>query len=902
MPLVSRVISFARNLFQKRERDNDLEAEICSQLELLTDQKIKEGLPQDEARRAAKIELGGVEQLKEQVRAVRTGVWLDSLFQDIRFALRMLRKNPGFTAVAVLTLALGIGANAAIFSVINGILWQPAPYADMEQIVTISSSKITGSAELNAPLPPADVQLLASETPAIQQLAMYAFATSTLTSEQAPELVQHAEVSGNFFTTLGGKPILGRPIVSSDAQEGHDDVVVLSYSLWRDHYGGDPRIAGRQITVDDHLYTIIGVMPKRFDLGLNFGLNLSASGGGAGVWTPLVIAPAEEHNQGAGIRMTARLKNGVTIAAANAQLKTIAPRIWPDLPPIMRGCDIKASDILPGLGNLKSSLLVLIGAVAFVLLIACINVSALFLARGVSRQREIAMRKALGAPRARIVSQFLVEGLLVSLGAGCLAVLLASAGVWLLQTLTPPNEQQIAQARLDVHVLWYVLAVSLVACMLSALLPAIRASSTSIGEAVKGNLGESSSSAARPNRLRNGLVVLEIASALVLVIGAALMSRSLENLLRRNLGFRTDHILTASVRLSPSICDLSKQTDSSRCKVAESEILRAISASPDVEAAAVVSHSPLTAGYAYSMQVDGQKSVYGFSTHAFIADRNISPGYFRALGIPLLSGRDFNAADVGPSPSVAIVNRTFANRFLKPGAALGSHFVINAVLGAKAEQDLQVVGVVGDSQDDGRSVEMHESDPEYYIPLAENKWPVWPNLIVRTASDPTAILPAIQQKLASVDKEAALTSIQTMDQKVANLTSQPKFETTLLVSFAILGMALAVIGVYGVVSYRVAQRTREIGIRMALGAQQASVLRLVLRETTVLATAGIVVGICGAFALTRFLRGFLFEIRPTDPVTFAGVAIALFMVALIAGYIPAHRAMRVDPMTALRHE
>ncbi|MGH9611953.1 MAG: ABC transporter permease, partial [Bryobacteraceae bacterium] len=739
------------------------------------------------------IELGGAEQVKEEVRAVRTGAWLDSLLQDIRFALRMLRKNPGFTAVAILTLALGIGANTAIFSVIDGILWQPSPYAEMQQIVTISSIKVSGNAEIYAPLPPADVQLLASETPAIQQLAMYGFATSTLTSEQAPELVQHAQVSGNFFTTLGGKPILGREIVSSDAQQGQDGVAVLTYSLWRDHYGGDPRIVGHPIMLDDHRYTIIGVMPKRFELGLN----LDPSGSGAGVWTPLVIAPADEHNQGAGIRMLARLKDGVTVAATNAQLKTIAPRIWPDLPPIMRGCDIRASEIMPSLGYLKTWLFVVIGAVAFVLLIACINVSALFLTRGVSRQREIAMRKALGAPRTRIVSQLLVEGLLVSLGAGCLAVLLAGGGVWLLRTLAPPSEQQLAQARLDVHVLCYILAASLVACLLSALLPAIQASSTSVGEAIKGNLGQSSSSATRPNRLRNTLVVLEVASALVLVIGAALMARSLENLLRQNLGFRTDHILTASVRLSPSVCDLSKKTDSSRCKAVDSEILRAISASPEVEVAAAASNSPLTAGYAYSMQIDGQKSVYGFSTHAFIADRNVSPGYFRALGIPLLSGRDFDAGDAGPTPSVAIVNRTFANRYLKPGAALGAHFLVNAVLGPKAEQHLQIVGVVSDSQDEGHSIAMHESDPECYIPVAQNEWPISPNLIVRTASDPTAILPAIRRKLASVDKEAALTSIETMDQKVANLTAQPKFETTLLVSFAILGMALAVIGVYG---------------------------------------------------------------------------------------------------------
>jgi predicted permease len=888
-------VQFA-SLFDRRRAEREFDAELVAHLALLQEEFERRGMTPQQARGEARLKLGGIEQAKQLHREARTLHWLETLAQDMRFALRMMRKNPGFTTVAVLTLALGIGANTAIFSVIDGILWQPSPYAETQQIVTISSTKISGGAELYAPLPPADVQTLASETPSLREVAMYTFASSTLTSEQAPELVQHAQVSGGFFTMLGGKPILGRPIVSSDAQQGQDGVAVLNYSLWRGHYSGDPRIAGHAITLDDHRYTIVGVMPKRFDFGLN------ASGSGAGVWTPLVIAPADEHNQGAGIHVVARLKDGVSVAAANAQLKTIAPRIWPDLPPIMRGCDIKASDIMPSLGFLKTSLFVLIGAVAFVLLIACINVSALFLARGVSRQREIAMRKALGAPKTRIVSQFLVEGLLVSLGAGCLAVLLASGGVWLLRTLAPPSEQQLAQARLDVHVLCYILAASLVACLLSALLPAIQASSTSVGEAIKGNLGQSSSSAARPNRLRNVLVVLEIASALVLVIGAALMSQTLANLLRRNLGFRTDHILTASIRLSPSICDLSKKTDSSRCKAADSEILRAISASPDVEVAAAASASPLSAGYAYSMQIDGQKSVYGFSTNAFIADRNVAPGYFRALGIALLSGRDFNDADAGPSPSVAIVNRTFADRYLKPGAALGAHFVVNAVLGPKAEQHLQIVGVVADSQDEGHSISMHDSDPEYYIPLAQNDWPVSPDLIVRTASDPTAILPAIRQKLASVDKEAALTNIQTMDQKVAGLTAQPKFETTLLVFFAILGMALAIIGVYGVVAYRVAQRTREIGIRMALGAQQSSVLGLVLREAALLATAGILVGIGGAFALTRFLRAFLFEIKPTDPATFAAVAVALFLVALLAGYIPARRAMRVDPMVALRHE
>ena len=891
----AKIKSFWRRLLRRQQIDLDLDDELRSQLALMIDEKISKGMPSDEARRAAIVELGGIEQLKEQVRTARTGAWLDSLAQDLRFGLRMLRKSPGFTTVAVLTLALGISANTAIFSIVDGILWRRLPYAHVSQLATITVFKLIGQGELTVALSPGHSKALLFDTPGIQQLATYNSGQFTRTDGESPELVEGAHVSGNFFSTMGAKPLLGRSITPTDTQPGEDGVVVLSYAFWRDHLGSDARVLGRIVTLDDRRYTVIGVMPRYFDFP-SYSNTASLD-----FWAPLVILPNDE-NVG-GENMIARLKNGVSLDALNAQLKTVAPRFWPELPPTMNGAQVQANSIEPILGNLKIPLRILTGAVSFVLLIACVNISALLLGRGWSRQREIAMRKALGASRARIVRQLLVEGLLISILGGCLAVLLTGMAVRILHAMAPPNQPRIAQAQLDTHVLVYTLAVSVVACLLFALLPALQASASSIGHAIKGDTASGSAVFSyHPNRLRNALVIFEIACAVVLVTGAALMSRSLDHAVHADLGFRTDHILTASASLSPSICNARVKDDAKKCAAATREIVNRIAGAPGVEAAAAASTEPVNASLALRIQIQGQTGGFGFATGQIITYRGISSDYFRAVWVPLLAGRTFDASDTTESQPVAIVNRAFATQFLGSSNGLDARFSIQTGPKDSPIKWIDVVGIVADSEDEGHSVTLHRPDPEYYIPLTQLAVPVQPHLTVRTAMDPLAILPVIRRALASVDKEAPLTNILTMNQVVANSTAESRFETVLLSSFGILGLALAIVGAYGVISYRVTQRTHEIGIRMALGAQPASVLRLVLREGLTLAIAGVLVGLCGAFALTRFLRSLLFEIKPTDPGTFAGVAVLLMFVVLLASYIPARRAMKVDPMVALRHE
>ena len=889
------LVSRLRALFTIRRLDDDFAQELDSHLALLTDENIRKGMSEAEARRAARLELGNPVALRDSHHDQRTFPFIESVIQDVRFALRMLRKNPAFTATAVLTLALGIGANTAIFSVIDGILWRPLPYAHTSQLAAISISKQVGQGEFSSGIPLGQVKALWSDTPGIEQLATYAGTEFTRTDGESPELLVGARVSGNFFSTMGANPLLGRSITPLDAQPSHDGVAVLSYTFWRDRFGSDPHVVGRNLTLNHVRCEIVGVMPRYFE----FPANMDAAP--LALWTPLVVNPADESNRAAGASMIARLKIGVTREALNAQLKTVAPRFWPELPPLMNGAQIQAQGIAPILGNLETPLLVLAGAVAFVLLIACVNVSALLLGRGWSRQREIAMRKALGASKGRILRQLLTEGLLIAFSGAGLAILLAGAGVRFLRAMAPPNQPRIAQAQIDSHVLIYTLAVSLVACVLFALLPALQVSATNLGQAIKGDVtGAFSALSRRPNRLRNALVIFEIASAVVLVMGAALMSRSLNHLVRANVGFRVDHILTASASLSPSICDVGKQPR--KCIEATREIVNAIAGNSDVEAAAAASTAPVDTSVAMRIQIQGQAGGLGFASGQFIAFRDISTDYFRAVGVPLLAGRPFDAADTAESQPVAIVNHTFVTQFLGSANPLDAHFSIQDGPTNGATKLIDVVGVVADSQDEGSSLAAHRVDPEYYIPFAQLRGAVQPHLVVRTAIDPLALLPAIRRDVASVDKDAPLTDVETMDQVVADSVAEPKFETALLASFGILGLALALVGAYGVISYRVAQRTHEIGVRMALGAQPRGVLRLVLREALLLAVAGVFAGLCGAFALTRFLRSLLFEIGPTDPATFAAVAVLLMIVVLAASYIPARRAMRVDPMVALRHE
>jgi predicted permease len=816
------------------------------------------------------------------------------MWQDVRFAFRMLAKSPGFTAIAVLTLALGIGANTAIFSAVNGILLKPLPYDDPSHLVSISGHKmwklaggvqVTGTVALSSDI----WQSVQKQTPAIGRMALYRRGDVTITGDAVPEIVPNADVSSDFFTLLGVRPLLGRPILPGDTQPGAQPVVVVSYALWRSRWGGDSGVIGRTVALDGKSYTLVGVMPPEFDFGFDRGSK--------GVWIPAVPQKGEVLESGT---VVARLKKGVSLQAVNAQLKTISPRFSKDFAVFGGGGYFEAKTLEKKFSDLDDALLILLGAVGFVLLIACVNVSGLLLSRSWGRRREVAIREALGASRWRIIRQFLAESILLALSGGLLGLLFSLWGVRILRLITPANAPEHGQFLLNTNVLWFTLAVSLLTGVLFGLAPAMHASARRIGSALKDGLGASlaGSSSRRPRRLHSALVVVEVALAVILVVGATLVARSFDKLLSVKLGFRTDHIVTMTANFSKSICDPDNDHGFEACRLASQNVLERIRATSGVQSAAVASYAPL-GGWTvlFELRIEGQPQELSLSSGAFIARRSVSSDYFRAFGIRLLAGRGFSDADVNGSQRVAIVDETFAKEYLA-GNPLGKRIDTDKDKNGPP-QWMNVVGEVSDTHDANLN---DKPLAEIFVPVGQGSYFLGTSFIARTATDPMVIVPAIQQAIWSVDKNAPITDVKTMDQLVAESVAEPRFQAILLGSFGALGLLLAMVGIYGVISYGVTQRTREIGVRMALGAQPANVLRMVIREGMLLAAGGIMIGIGGAMALGRVLQSLLFEIKPTDPATFIGVSILLILVALAACYIPARRAMRVDPMVALRYE
>jgi predicted permease len=821
---------------------------------------------------------------------------MNTLLQDIRYGLRMLAKAPAFTAVAVLTLALGIGANTAIFSAVNGILLKPLPYANPSQLVNVVAMKDFPGGIRGTMYVSRDVwQKMREQTPAIAQAAFWDHSDHTLTGDAAPQLISTSQVSSDFFPLLGVKPLIGRPILTGDTQPGAKPVAIISYALWRARWGGSNAVLNQTISLDDKRYAIIGVMPPGFDYPI------STTQSDEGVWLPLIVPPGQKEDDS--VVPIVRLKKGIGLASANAQLATVSPRILSSLlnkrfGDMWSGTHFVARPLEKHFSDLNKALLILLGAVGFVLLIACVNVSALLLSRGWARHREVAIREALGASRMRIARQFLTESILLALAGGALGLLFSVWGVRVLRAITPTNLPEYGHFDLNANILWFTLAVSLLTGILFGLAPALQASSRRVGTAIRDGFSSlAGASSRRPRRLRSALVVVEIALAVILVIGATLVARSFEKLTSVNLGFRTDHIITMDANFSKSICDEDSPKSLPGCKAAILDVLDRMRRISGVQNAAVTSQPPLSWGWALNLQFEGQTQSISLGSGVMIADRSVSPGYFQTLGIPLLSGREFSGADTADSQRVAIVDEAFAKKYF--GSEALGHRISTQNDDKNNPEWMEIVGVVATSRD----TNLEESPVgEIYRPYSQIDYQQDANFIARTSADPAVMLPALRRAIWSADKEAPITDVMTMDQLVAASVSEPRFQAILLGSFGALGLLLSMVGIYGVISYGVTQRTREIGVRMALGAQPANVLRMVIREGMLLAGAGIIVGIAGALALGRVLQSLLFEVKPTDPATFVSVAIALALVAAAACYVPARRAMRVDPMEALRYE
>ncbi|MGB6482612.1 MAG: ABC transporter permease [Candidatus Acidiferrales bacterium] len=809
---------------------------------------------------------------------------MNTLWQDIRYAIRTLAKAPAFTAIAVLTLALGIGANTAIFSIVNTSLLRPLPFHDSAQIVDLwGHSSMFDFPNLGMSLP--DIEDIRAQNTVFSTVAPYTYSSMTLTDSGAPQQLDAAKVSAEFFPLLGMKPLYGRIFTAAEMQPGQNREVILSYQLWQTQFGADVRAVGKSIMLDGNPCTIVGVMPPQQHLDFVTDEKL---------WTPFAPAKDELAARGAhGTTAVARLLPGRTLKQAQTELDAIAARLAKTYPDTDKTWDFRAralqSDIV---GDARLPLLILLGAVGFVLLIACANVGNLFLSRGWTRRRELAIRSALGATRRRLIRQSLVESLLIALVGGACGLLFATWGVQGLRSLLPPDTPRVKDLNIDQAVLWFTLGASVLAGILFGLAPAVLASREQLNAVIKeGGAGaQTGASSSRHNFLRQLLVVGEVALALLLVIGATLALRSFARLRSVNLGYRSDHLLTMRINFPPG-----KFTKPDEAFSYARQILTETRSISGVENAGASIYAPLS----------GFKGESTFRTETTPQDSSptaeanrSTPGYFQALGVPLLAGRDFTDADKSGAPDVYIVNEAFAREYFGGANPVGKRLAEGR--GAKNNPKWgEIVGEVANFRDQSAK---DAPVPYYFAPYDQAEDLTGLSLVLRTKADPLAVVSAVQERIWSINKAQPVDNVSSMDQAIADSNAQPRSQTFLLGAFGGLGLLLAVVGIYGVISYSVTQRTHEIGIRMALGAEPGQVMRLVLAHGLKLALIGVAIGIGASFALTRLMSSLLFGVSATDPLTFAGVAILLTIVSLAACYFPARRAMRVDPMVALRHE
>ncbi len=808
--------------------------------------------------------------------------WLKSLFepsiQDVRFGLRVLFKHPGFTAVAVLTLALGIGANSAIFSVVNAVLLRPLPYKQPAQLVRLYES-LPGGGEGSVSVP--NLNDWREQNDVFTAIAAYEYSDFSLQNQDQPERVIGARVSPNLFEVLGVAPQQGRALAEGEDRAGNHRVVVLGHALWQRNFAGDPQAVGRQITLGGESYTVVGVMPESFE----FPQFRTAQ-----LWTPLVFSERMAASRGShAYNALGRLKDGVSLERAREQMTTIARRLEQQYPDAQTGRGVRLIELQEEVvQGVRPALLMLLAAVGFVLLIACTNVANLLLARAATRRREIAIRTALGAGRLRLIRQFLTESVLLSLAGGALGLVLAQWGVDALASLAAESLPRVSGVGLDERVLGFTLLLSLVTGIGFGLAPALQISKADVQDALKE--GGNAVNSPRGKRLRAVLAVAEVASALVLLIGAGLLVKSFIQLQNVQTGLRPENVLTMRLTLPATKYDTNqKATDFHR------QLLARVAALPGVEAVGEVNMLPVQSfGTNGTIQVEGQPPDPP-ERAPLVEFRAASPGYFGALGIPVVAGRNFEARDDENAPPVAVVNQTFAKRFFPNEEAVGKRIRMG-------ETWMSIVGVVGDVKQGGLT---RAVSPEMFAPYTRPLWPGMTqnmSLVVRAQGDPAALAPAIKREVLSVDPNQPVYSVYTMEQVLERSVSGRRLNMLLLTIFAVLAVTLAMIGIYSVMSYLVTQHTREIGIRMALGAQPRDVLRLILGQGLWLALLGVVLGAVGALALTRLMSNLLFGVTATDPLTFVVGAALLLLTALLACYIPARRAMKVDPLIALRYE
>jgi putative ABC transport system permease protein len=868
---------------RKSQMEKDLQKELQYHLDLQISENIRAGMSPDEARRQAVLRFGGVEQLKEDCRDARGTRWVESVSQDIRFGLRMLRKTPGFTAAAVLTLALGIGANTAIFSIFYATLLAPFPYPQPNQLVVVWSSANGHKNTVSA----GDYLDWQRESNVFQILGAVTDDEFNLSTGERPEQVQGSYLTPGFLDQLiGDKPFMGRYILPDEGVPGKDHVVIITHKLWQQHFAADPNIIGEQIHLNSDLYTVIGVQPPGQPDRLDRQLVV-----------PLVFTPEQMNHDFHWLVVLGRLKPGVTIAQASADLNTVAEHIATVYPTSNKGWGVSVeplkNDFLDR--DLPTGLKLLLGAVGFVLLIACANVANLLLARGAARQKEVAVRASIGASGRRIFSQFLIESLVLAAIGGAFGVGLA----WVLMKAilaAMPTGMLLSETdvRMSIPVLLFTLAATMLAGVLFGCAPAWQASHTNLNEALKEGGGPGRSTGRHV--LRRGLVVAEFALALSLLAGGGLAIHSLWNVEHVNLGFRSDHLLTFDLPVAKG-----RLTELAQITTFYRQLLDQVQALPGVTSVSASEGMPLQ-GVRFGMpfQIAG-KEVADMSQRPGAGFNMVTPQFFQVFGIVMEKGRAFTDQDLSGGVPVAVVSDAFARQYFADVDPLSQRILVEQLVPGVTKlgppQAWQVVGVYRDVHNGG----LKGNFPEIDVPFWQSPWPQ-ASIAVRTANDPESLSKSISGIVQSMDPELPMANIRTMDQIMDRSMSGDRFMASLFGGFAAVALLLAAVGIYGVMSFAVAQRTHEIGLRMALGAGQGRVLALILKEGVILAGIGVGLGFAGAYGVGKVMHSLLYSVATFDSAAFGVAATALLLAGMLACFIPAHRATLVDPMRALREE
>ncbi|MFZ0580243.1 MAG: ABC transporter permease [Candidatus Acidiferrales bacterium] len=903
MALSRRLWSWRRTSLRRSQMDSEMDAELRFHLEAYAEDLVRSGVPRAEALRRARLEFGGVDKTKEECREA-SGVHLfETLVRDLRYSARALRKSPGFTIVAVLTLALGIGANTAIFSAVNALMLRPLPFTAADQLVrvySIQKGMFNTFANPDGPSP-LDVRDFAQRSRSFQKMVAYdTWAKNVSFGESAgqPEQMEVGLVPAAYFEILDIRPIIGRLFTADENQEGKNYVAAISAQLWRNRYAGDPSVLGRKIRINGEPYSIVAVMPDVIPAWVEPGRHSE-------IWTPFPYTPdmwAESGRGERGYAVLGRLKPGVSLEQAQADLSVIAAALAAEHP-VDQGVGVAVKRLADSrIGALRPMLYLLIGAVSLILLIACVNLANLLLARNSARQRELAVRAALGAGRGGLVRQLLAETLLLSLVGGAVGFAGAEIGLRALARMHPENLPQLGSVGIDWRVLTFTLLVSLVTSLLFGLAPAFMGTRLNLVDALKQG-GRSGMSGRSSQRVRSLLVITEMAMCLMLLVGASLLIRSIMRLEAQNLGVRQDHLLRGRIYLPP----VRYTNPGVRTRFCDDFATR-VRVLPGVMEATVTTVYPPNNGWIQMLVIPGHPvaRIQDIPSAQFgVVDQH----FLRTFGIPLIRGRDFAESDSATSPQVALISQEFERRYFATEDPIGRKIHIGPpqLPGIAAEEnvtddvDVTIIGVIGDFKNAGVALA-----PQPQITVLYSQHPLvnggFKDIVIRTASEPHLVESEIRSQLRALDSDMPLAEVQTIDELVERQTGGQRFTTVLLSLFAVAGLVLAIVGIYGVVSFLVARRQQELAVRIALGASRANVLWLVLKQGLEMSMIGAVIGLLGAWAAQKLTSGLLFEISPVDPLTFGGAAIFLLAVAAIACAVPGARVLQIDPAQTLRED